>query len=190
MDLLEYQGKQYFARYGIPVSPGGVAVTPDEAVELAESLGYPVVVKAQVQVGGRGKAGGIKLAANTAEGRRSRHGHPRDGHQGPLGAPCMGRACLRHCQGVLRQLHARPGRQGAPRDGLSQRRRRHRRGGHRGPGRHRPSPRRSLRRFQRGPGLAIWSKRQPSTRRRGRARSTCCSTFTAVSWKATPTWSR
>jgi succinyl-CoA synthetase beta subunit len=67
VDLLEYQGKQYFARYGIPVSPGGVALTPDEAVELAESLGYPVVVKAQVQVGGRGKAGGIKLAANAAE---------------------------------------------------------------------------------------------------------------------------
>ena len=67
MDLLEYQGKQYFARYGIPVSPGGVAVTPAEAVEVAESLGYPVVVKAQVQVGGRGKAGGIKLAANAAE---------------------------------------------------------------------------------------------------------------------------
>jgi succinyl-CoA synthetase beta subunit len=67
VDLLEYQGKQYFARYGIPVSPGGVAVTPDEAVELAESLGYPVVVKAQVQVGGRGKAGGIKLAANAVE---------------------------------------------------------------------------------------------------------------------------
>jgi succinyl-CoA synthetase beta subunit len=69
VDLLEYQGKQYFARYGIPVSPGGVAVTPDEAVELAGSLGYPVVVKAQVQVGGRGKAGGIKLAANAAEAR-------------------------------------------------------------------------------------------------------------------------
>jgi succinyl-CoA synthetase beta subunit len=69
VDLLEYQGKQYFARYGIPVSPGGVAVTPDEAVELADSLGYPVVVKAQVQVGGRGKAGGIKLAANAAEAR-------------------------------------------------------------------------------------------------------------------------
>jgi succinyl-CoA synthetase beta subunit len=67
VDLLEYQGKQYFARYGIPVSPGGVAVTPDEAVELAEHLGYPVVVKAQVQVGGRGKAGGIKLASNAAE---------------------------------------------------------------------------------------------------------------------------
>ena len=64
MDLYEYQGKQYFARYGIPVSPGGLAVTPAEAVELAESIGYPVVLKAQVQVGGRGKAGGIKLASN------------------------------------------------------------------------------------------------------------------------------
>ena len=69
MDLLEYQGKQYFARYGIPVSPGGVAVTPEEAVDLADNLGYPVVVKAQVQVGGRGKAGGIKLAANASEAR-------------------------------------------------------------------------------------------------------------------------
>ena len=67
MDLFEYQGKQYFARYGIPVSPGGLAVTADEAVALAESLGYPVVLKAQVQVGGRGKAGGIKLASSADE---------------------------------------------------------------------------------------------------------------------------
>jgi succinyl-CoA synthetase beta subunit len=66
MDLFEYQGKQYFARYGIPVSPGGVADTVDQAVSEAERVGYPVVVKAQVQVGGRGKAGGIKLA-NTAD---------------------------------------------------------------------------------------------------------------------------
>lgn len=66
MDLFEYQGKQYFARFGIPVSPGGVADTVDEAVAQAEQAGYPVVVKAQVQVGGRGKAGGIKLA-NTAD---------------------------------------------------------------------------------------------------------------------------
>ncbi|MGH9243197.1 MAG: ADP-forming succinate--CoA ligase subunit beta [Acidimicrobiales bacterium] len=64
MNLFEYQGKQFFARYGIPVSPGEVARTPDEAVAAAERVGYPVVVKAQVQVGGRGKAGGIKLAAN------------------------------------------------------------------------------------------------------------------------------
>ena len=69
MDLFEYQGKQYFARFDIPVSAGGVAVTVDEAVKVAESAGYPVVVKAQVQVGGRGKAGGIKLANNADEVR-------------------------------------------------------------------------------------------------------------------------
>ncbi len=69
MDLFEYQGKQYFARFDIPVSPGGPAVTVDEAVAQAEAAGYPVVVKAQVQVGGRGKAGGIKLADNADEVR-------------------------------------------------------------------------------------------------------------------------
>ena len=69
MDLFEYQGKQYFARFDIPVSPGDVAYTVDEAVAAAEMAGYPVVVKAQVQVGGRGKAGGIKLAANPDETR-------------------------------------------------------------------------------------------------------------------------
>ena len=67
MDLFEYQGKQYFSKYDIPVSPGAAVTTPQEAVEVANSIGYPVVVKAQVQVGGRGKAGGIKLAANAAE---------------------------------------------------------------------------------------------------------------------------
>ena len=69
MDLYEYQGKQYFARYGIAVSPGGVADTVDDAVATAGAAGYPVVVKAQVQVGGRGKAGGIKLANNATEVR-------------------------------------------------------------------------------------------------------------------------
>ena len=69
MDLFEYQGKQYFARFGIPVSPGGVADTVDDAVTQADRVGYPVVVKAQVQVGGRGKAGGIKLANNADEVR-------------------------------------------------------------------------------------------------------------------------
>ena len=69
MDLFEYQGKQYFARFGIPVSPGGEADTVDEAVAQAEAIGYPVVVKAQVRVGGRGKAGGIKLADNADEVR-------------------------------------------------------------------------------------------------------------------------
>src|SRR5438128_3870927 len=69
MDLFEYQGKQYFARFAIPVSPGGVADTVDEAVAAADEAGYPVVVKAQVQVGGRGKAGGVKLAGDAAEVR-------------------------------------------------------------------------------------------------------------------------
>jgi succinyl-CoA synthetase beta subunit len=69
MDLFEYQGKQYFARYGIAVSPGDIADTVDQAVEVAERVGYPVVVKAQVKVGGRGKAGGVKLAHDVDEVR-------------------------------------------------------------------------------------------------------------------------
>jgi succinyl-CoA synthetase beta subunit len=64
MDLLEYQGKQLFAQYGIPVSPGRAVFTVEEAVEAAAEIGYPVVVKAQVHVGGRGKAGGIQVAAD------------------------------------------------------------------------------------------------------------------------------
>ncbi len=70
MDLFEYQGKRYFARFGIPVSPGGTADTVEEALAAAEAAGYPVVVKAQVQAGGRGKAGGIKLAATPDEVRQ------------------------------------------------------------------------------------------------------------------------
>jgi succinyl-CoA synthetase beta subunit len=67
MDLFEYQGKEFFARFGIAVAPGGIAFDAKQAVEVAEQLGYPVVVKAQVLVGGRGKAGGIKLAADRDE---------------------------------------------------------------------------------------------------------------------------
>ena len=62
MDLYEYQGKQMLARHGIPVPEGRVATTPAEARAAAEEIGGTVVVKAQVRVGGRGKAGGIKLA--------------------------------------------------------------------------------------------------------------------------------
>ncbi|GAA1693033.1 ADP-forming succinate--CoA ligase subunit beta [Glycomyces endophyticus] len=67
MDLYEYQGRALFARHGVPVLDGGVATTTQEAVELAERLGDRVVVKAQVKVGGRGKAGGVKLADTVAE---------------------------------------------------------------------------------------------------------------------------
>src|SRR5438270_10455819 len=62
MDLLEYQGKQVFARHRVPVPSGRHAQSVDEAVTAADDIGYPCVVKAQVQIGGRGKAGGIKLA--------------------------------------------------------------------------------------------------------------------------------
>ncbi len=69
MDLYEYQGKELFSRFGIPVSEGRVATTPDEAEAAARELGGPVVVKAQVLTGGRGKAGGIKLADSPEDAR-------------------------------------------------------------------------------------------------------------------------
>ena len=67
MDLLEYQGKLLFARHDVPVPEGKAADSVEEAVEAAEAVGYPCVVKAQVQIGGRGKAGGIKVARDAAE---------------------------------------------------------------------------------------------------------------------------
>src|SRR3712207_3079586 len=67
MDLLEYQGKQLFARHGIPVPSGLPATSPQEAVAAADQIGYPCAVKAQVQIGGRGKLGGIKIANDRAE---------------------------------------------------------------------------------------------------------------------------
>jgi succinyl-CoA synthetase beta subunit len=67
LDLYEYQGKELFAKYGIPVSEGRLATKPDEARAAAEALGGTVVVKAQVLTGGRGKAGGIKLAETPTE---------------------------------------------------------------------------------------------------------------------------
>jgi succinyl-CoA synthetase beta subunit len=70
MDLLEYQGKQLFARHGVPVPSGKPARTVEEAVAAADEIGYPCVVKAQVQIGGRGKAGGIKVAQNHDEAQQ------------------------------------------------------------------------------------------------------------------------
>ena len=70
MDLLEYQGKQLFARHGVPIPQGEPATTVEDAVSVADELGYPVVIKAQVLIGGRGKAGGIKLAKDRDEAER------------------------------------------------------------------------------------------------------------------------
>ena len=67
MDLLEYQGKQLFARHGVPVPQGVAATSLEEALKGAEDIGYPCVIKAQVLIGGRGKAGGIKVAKNAEE---------------------------------------------------------------------------------------------------------------------------
>ncbi|HVR05398.1 MAG TPA: ADP-forming succinate--CoA ligase subunit beta [Solirubrobacteraceae bacterium] len=70
MDLLEYQGKQLFARHGLRVSDGRAVTNVQEAVAAAAEVGYPVVVKAQVLIGGRGKAGGVKLAGDEAAVRK------------------------------------------------------------------------------------------------------------------------
>jgi succinyl-CoA synthetase beta subunit len=67
VDLYEYQAKDLFGAHGVPVLPGKVADTPDDASAIAEELGQTVVVKAQVKTGGRGKAGGVKLADDPAD---------------------------------------------------------------------------------------------------------------------------
>src|SRR4051795_2745259 len=74
MDLYEYQGKQLFKRHGIPVSDGRLASTAEEARVAAEELGGQVVVKAQVLTGGRGKAGGVKLADDPADAEQKTKG--------------------------------------------------------------------------------------------------------------------
>jgi succinyl-CoA synthetase beta subunit len=70
LNLHEYQSKRIFATYGIPIPQGEVATTPAEARAIAERLGGPVVIKSQVLVGGRGKAGGIKVAKSVDEAER------------------------------------------------------------------------------------------------------------------------
>jgi succinyl-CoA synthetase beta subunit len=70
VDLLEYQGKRLFARHGVAVPDGRHAATVDDAVAAAQEIGYPCVIKAQVRIGKRGKAGGIKVAKDAEEARR------------------------------------------------------------------------------------------------------------------------
>src|SRR5210317_1457126 len=68
MKIHEYQAKELFKKYGVPIPEGRVANSPDEAAGIAKTLGgYPVVVKAQIHAGGRGKGGGVKLAGSAAE---------------------------------------------------------------------------------------------------------------------------
>ena len=76
MDLYEYQAKDLFAAHGVPVLPGRTVETPEEAAAAARELGGTVVVKAQVKTGGRGKAGGVKLASARRGGPGEGRGHP------------------------------------------------------------------------------------------------------------------
>ncbi len=71
MKVHEHQARELLAAYGVPVPPGRVAQSPEEAVQAAEQIGFPVVIKAQVLVGGRGKAGGVKLAGSADEAREA-----------------------------------------------------------------------------------------------------------------------
>ena len=125
MDLFEYQAKDLFAEYGVPVQPGKVASTAGEARDIAAEFaaqGHPlVVVKAQVKTGGRGKAGGVKLAERPGRGLREGQPDPRHGHQGPHRAHGADRPGRRHRGRVLPVVPARPGQPDVPGDLLGRR---------------------------------------------------------------------
>ena len=109
MDLLEYQGKQLFARHGLRVSSGKAGRRPSRTPSrAADEIGYPVVVKAQVLIGGRGKAGGVKLAADEAEAREHAANILGMDIHGPHRAHAVDRARLGHRLRVLRLGAARP----------------------------------------------------------------------------------
>ena len=108
MDLYEYQAKELFAKHGVPTTPGRVAATAEEAEAIAAEIGKPVMVKAQVKVGGRGKAGGVKYAADVAAARAHAEailGMDIKGHTVHQRARRRGE---RHRGGVLHLLPARP----------------------------------------------------------------------------------
>src|SRR5262245_1660248 len=69
MKIHEYQGKEILKKYGVPTPEGRLALSVAEAVEAAEELGFPVVIKAQIHAGGRGKGGGVKIAKTLEEAR-------------------------------------------------------------------------------------------------------------------------
>ena len=89
MDLFEYQARDLFAKHGVPVLKGIVATTPEEAKAAAEEIGGLTVIKAQVKTGGRGKAGGVKLAKNPDEAYESADSWY--GYQGSHRSPRAGR---------------------------------------------------------------------------------------------------
>ena len=191
MDLYEYQGKQYFARYGIPVSPGEVADTVEEAVAAAERLGYPVVVKAQVQVGGRGKAGGVKpgLRRDRGRGRAPRRSSVStsratsssgSGSSGPPTSPGSTTRASPSTGSPSPHLCMLSARGGVEIEQVAEEE----------PGGDRPAPHRPPRRDRPRPTPGPSPGRRPSTTRRSRAWPRSSSPSTAATSRATPTSSR
>ena len=187
VDLFEYQGKQYFARYGIPVSPGGVAETVDEAVDAGRGRRLPG--RRQGPGAGRRPRQGRRHQARQRRrrGPHARREHPRHGHQGPHRRAGLGRERLRHRRGVLRQLHARPGRQAAPADAVGAGRRRDRGGRRDRPRRHRQAAHRPGRRAVRGDRPPGRRRRQDPRARRSTASPPSSSSSTTASRRATAT---
>ena len=145
VDLYEYQGKELFRRVGIPVSDGRLATTPDEARQAAEVLGGPVVVKAQVLTGGRGKAGGVKLAATAHEAEEHAKNILGLDIQGHVVQAALDRAGVGHREGVLPLADVRPRREEAAVHVHDAGRRRDRAGGRGEPRRARAAARRPAR---------------------------------------------
>jgi len=96
VDLYEYQARDMFERHGVPVLAGIVADTPEEAHAAAEKIGGLTVVKAQVKVGGRGKAGGVKVAPTAADAKNCGRSNFGPRHQRSCGASCDGGPGCRH----------------------------------------------------------------------------------------------
>src|SRR5256885_14481323 len=99
MDLYEYQGKELFRRFGIPVSEGRLVEMPEDALAAADELGGPVVVKAQVLTGGRGKGGGGKLAQTPGGNEGHADDNLRPGTRGHVVGPPWVRAAARDRKG-------------------------------------------------------------------------------------------
>ena len=133
MNIHEYQAKAVLSRYGVNVPKGKVADTPAQAEVIAEEFGTPVVIKAQIHAGGRGKGGGVKLAKNSTEARKYAHEiigmtlvTPQTGPQGRKVKRVLVEQAGKIQQGALPRHHHRPGGLEGRRDGLDGRRDGHR----------------------------------------------------------------
>ena len=146
VNIHEYQAKEILRREGVPIPPGEIATTPAQVEQIARRLGGMVVVKAQVHAGGRGKAGGVKLAKTPAEAAEVGEENSRDADQGADRREGARHGCRRHRDRGVRRHHHRPRVQACGVHGEPRRRHRHRRSRrHRSGQDHAPSRRPALR---------------------------------------------